>query len=139
MTEMQTTLSTATSSGTLTHLFDVGITSTPSGTLQLDSAALNNALNSKFSDVANLFNSATGYATRFEAFATAALDVQGAFANRTANFNGSIKSLDTQISNIEARLKRVEERYRMQFSALNTAMLRMNQTSSYLSQQLAKL
>ncbi|HEU0186953.1 MAG TPA: flagellar filament capping protein FliD [Gallionellaceae bacterium] len=139
MSDMQNTVATPASGGTLTHLFDIGITSTPTGTLQIDNAALSSALNNNFSNVTSLFSSATGYATRFEQWSTNALDVTGTFATKTSNLNDSIKSIGNQITALQARLKLVETNYRTQFSALNVALLNMNQTSSYLSQQLSKL
>jgi flagellar hook-associated protein 2 len=137
--EMQNIVATATSSGTLTNLFDVGITSTPAATLQIDSAQLTSAISNNFSNFASLFNSATGFGTRFNSWATNVLAADGTFANKTSNLRNSITSIDTQISSIESRLKLVEYNYRQQFSSLNVAMLSMSQTSTYLSQQLARL
>lgn len=134
--EMQNIVSTATSSGTLTHLFDVGITSTTTGTLQLDSTKLSSAMSTNFNDVATLFNSTTGYGTRFDQWSTSVLSVDGSLAHRTSSYNTSIQTLADRISAQESRLKLVESNYRQQFSALNVAMLGMTQTSTYLSQQL---
>ena len=52
------------SGGTLSHLAEVGITTQAGGTLKLSSSKLSSALASDFADVANLFNGATGFATR---------------------------------------------------------------------------
>ena len=107
--------------------------------MQLDSTKLNDALSANFGDVASLFNSATGFATRFENWADDALAFDGTFANRTTSLNDSIKSLASQRDIWETRLKSIEGQYRRQFSSLNMTLASMNQTSSYLTQQLSKM
>ncbi|MFH0934775.1 MAG: flagellar filament capping protein FliD, partial [Pseudomonadota bacterium] len=137
--EMRQIVATAASGGTLANLFEVGISAKSDGTLQLDSAKLNTAIASDFNNVADLFNSTTGFATRFDTWSTAALAFDGAFANRTASFNQSLKSIATQKDSLETRMDSLEQMYRRQFSSLNMALAGMNQTSTYLTQQLAKL
>lgn len=137
--EMRQIVATATSGGTLSNLFEVGISAKSDGTLQLDSSKLNTAISTSFSDVAALFNSATGFATRFDTWSTSALAFDGAFANRTSSFNNSLKSIATQKVSLETRMDSLEQMYRRQFSSLNMTLAGMNQTSTYLTQQLAKL
>lgn len=137
-TEMREIVSTATSGGNLNYLMDIGITSKTDGTLQLDSAKLNDALANQYSDVAALFNSATGYATRFDAWSSSALAYNGTFANRTDSLSQSLKALAVQRDAMEVRMKSIELNYRRQFSSLNAMVMSMNQTSAYLSQQLGK-
>lgn len=137
--EMRSIVATAASGGTLTNLFDVGVSAKSDGTLQFDSSKLNSAIASSFSDVAALFNSSTGFATRFDTWSTAALAFDGAFANRTTSINQNLTSLAAQKANLETRMDSIEMMYRRQFSSLNMALASMNQTSTYLTQQLAKL
>lgn len=137
--EMRAIVATATSGGTLSNLFEVGITSKTDGTLQLDSATLSSKMSTNFSDVASLFNSTTGFATRLNSWSTSALAFDGSFANRTSSFNETIKNISTQRTNLETRMASIEKRYRSQFSSLNVTLASMNQTSTYLTQQLAKL
>jgi flagellar hook-associated protein 2 len=137
-TEMRNILTTA-ASGNMSYLTSVGVTSKTDGSLQLDSATLNTAMTNSFSDVSALFNSASGFATRFETWSTSALAYNGTFANRTDSLNQYIKSIAAQRDAMEVRMKSVEQAYRKQFSSLNATVLSMNQTSTYLTQQLAKL
>jgi len=139
MTQMREIVSTAASGGTLANLYEVGVTSKSDGTLQLDSAKLNNKMSENFGDVASLFNSGTGFATRFYDWSHSTLSFEGTFANQTNSLNNSIKSLTSQRETWETRLKSIENQYRRQFSSLNVTLASMSQTSSYLTQQLAKL
>lgn len=138
-TEMRNIASTAVSNGNLTNLFDVGLTFKTDGTIQQDSAKLDSAIATTFSDVANLFNSTTGFATRFDTWSTSALASDGTFANRTSSINQSIKEIGTQRTALEARMSSLEAMYRRQYTSLNVALTQMNQTSTYLSQQLSRL
>lgn len=138
-TQMREILTTAASGGVLSNLTEVGVTSKTDGTLQLNSTTLNNAINSNFGNVAALFNSTTGFATRFESWSTSALAYDGTFANKTDSLNLALKSIATQRDALEVRMANIEKAYRKQFSTLNATLLGMNQTSAYLTQQLAKL
>lgn len=138
-TQMREIVTTAASGGTLSNLTEVGITTKSDGTLQLDSTKLSNAMSTNFGDVASLFNSATGFATRFDTWTSSALAFDGTFANQTTSLNNSVKSITSQRDIWETRLKSIEDQYRRQFSSLNMTLAGMNQTSAYLTQQLSKL
>lgn len=137
--QMQNILATAAGGGSLSNLFQVGVTSKSDGTLQLDSTKLNSAMSANFDDVASLFNSATGFATRFDNWAKSALAFDGTFASQTTSLNNSIKSLTAQRDSLETRMESVEAQYRRQFSTLNMTLAGMNQTSTYLTQQLSRM
>ena len=122
--------------GTLTNLYQAGIAFKVDGTLQLDSAKLNSALATNFNDVANLFNSATGYATKFDALATATLSASGTIPARISRIEANIKTIGVERDALESRMKVIERNYRTQFSQLNVLLGSMNQTSAYLTQQL---
>lgn len=138
-TTMRSIASAAVSGGTMTQLYEVGITFQSNGTMQLDSSKLSSAMSTNFNDVANLFNSATGYATQFDAWANTALVIDGTFATKTNSFNQSLQDISTQRDALERQMTNIEKRYRTQFSALNVVLSRMSGTSSYLTQQLSKL
>jgi flagellar hook-associated protein 2 len=63
----------------------------------------------------------------------------GSLKNRTNGLDSSIKRLDQRQEQLEARLAQIEKRYRAQFSALDTMLSSMNNTSTFLTQQLANL
>ncbi|TAK89942.1 MAG: flagellar hook protein FliD [Burkholderiaceae bacterium] len=67
------------------------------------------------------------------------LKTNGLFSARETGLNASISDIDKQQTALQNRLIQVEARYRAQFTALDTMISSMNQTSSFLTQQLASL
>jgi flagellar hook-associated protein 2 len=127
------------SGGALTSLSEVGISTKADGTLKLDSSKLNTAMANNFSDVTNLFSSATGYATRLNAWSESVLASGGLIDTRTQGLNTSIKGYNDQISRLEVRMATLQKQYTTTYSNLNVLLSNMNSTSAYLSQQLSKL
>lgn len=80
-----------------------------------------------------------GYAYTLNKLADSILANDGALSGRTNGINSSIKDIAKQRDTLEVRLGNLEARYRKQFSALDTMLGSMNQTSTYLTQQLASL
>ncbi|HEY4581545.1 MAG TPA: flagellar filament capping protein FliD [Lysobacter sp.] len=58
---------------------------------------------------------------------------------RTESLNKKLKDLTRQRDNYEVRIEQLTAQYRMQFSALDAMVTKLQSTSSYLSQQLASL
>ena len=80
-----------------------------------------------------------GYATTLNKWATSVLASDGSLASRTDGIGKTIKDIGNRRAALETRLIAIERRYRTQFVALDTMLSNMNQTSTYLTQQLAKL
>jgi flagellar hook-associated protein 2 len=129
-------LTNAVGSGDFRVLSDIGVSLQKDGTLKLDTAKLNKALESNFSGVSSLV-SAVG--TSFKSNLDTLIDSGGIITSATDNANRMIKDLQKRQDALEARLERVQTRYTKQFSALDTLLAGMNQTSSALSQMLANL
>ncbi len=128
----------AASGGTLSSLAQVGVSFQTDGTLKLDSSKLNSAMANNFSDVTNLFSSATGFATRLDAWSTSVLTSGGLIDTRTNSLNTSINGYNDQISRLEVRMATLQKQYTTQYSNLNMLLSSMNNTSTYLAQQFAK-
>lgn len=84
-------------------------------------------------------NFSKGFAFQLNKTLDDMLSTKGSLAARTDGVNRSIKDIDKQRETISARLTQTEARYRAQFTALDTLVGSMRQTSTYLSQQLANL
>jgi flagellar hook-associated protein 2 len=67
------------------------------------------------------------------------LTTDGTLASRTDGINNSVKDIGNRRAAIETRLLGIEKRYRAQFSSLDMMLSNMNQTSNYLTQQLAQI
>ena len=63
----------------------------------------------------------------------------GALASKTESLNNKLGRLDDQKERMDFRLEQIEKRYRAQFTALDSMLASMQQTSSFLTQQLAAL
>jgi len=63
----------------------------------------------------------------------------GPLNNRTDGINRNIQDISRQRDNLNRRLESIEARYRAQFSALDGLISNLNATSTFLTQQLAKL
>lgn len=80
-----------------------------------------------------------GYAYQFNNLATSLLGSSGPLAARADGINASLKTISTERDRINAQLTATEARYRAQFTALDTLLGSMTQTSTFLTQQLAAL
>lgn len=134
--QMRSIANSAVSGGTLTTLGEVGLSFSTTGTLNLDSKKLNSALAKDFNDVAHLFNSATGFATKFAGMTSKALAFDGTIATKTNGLNQSIKNVGDQIVSLESRMTRLQKQYTVLYSNLNVMLSNMAQTSAYLTRQL---
>jgi flagellar hook-associated protein 2 len=126
---------TGASGGTLTSLAQVGITTQLDGTLKVDNAQLNSAMTNNFSDVVNLFSSATGYATRLDAWSTSVVQTGGLIDTRTNSLNTSIKGYSDHVTKLESRMTILQQQYTTTYASLNVLLSNMNSTSAYLTQQ----
>ncbi|MFN7834477.1 MAG: flagellar filament capping protein FliD [Burkholderiaceae bacterium] len=61
----------------------------------------------------------------------------GALQTRTASLNNQLKRMTADETRLNNKLADIEKRYRAQYAALDTMIASMNQTSSYLTQQLS--
>lgn len=84
-------------------------------------------------------NFSRGYADQLNTLAGNLLTSDGVIASRTGGLNASIKDIDRRQDDFNLRLVTIEARYRAQFTALDTMLSNLNQSSAFLTQQLASL
>lgn len=80
-----------------------------------------------------------GLASQLGTTLTAMLETKGTIAGRTEGIDESIKDIDRRREILNKRLVETEKRYRAQFNALDQLVASMQQTSTYLTQQLDAL
>jgi flagellar hook-associated protein 2 len=80
-----------------------------------------------------------GYAAALDKIVQSYLASDGPLTGRTNGIDASIKTIDKRREDMERRLGDVEARLRAQFTALDTLISSLSSTSSFLTQQLAKL
>lgn len=119
------------------RLSDIGISLNKDGSLApLDTTKLNNALTTDYAGVTSLI---AKVGSTFKSAMDSMVGTNGAITGATDSTNAMIKSLDSQQTVINTRLASIQARYTAQFTALDTLIAGMKQTSSYLTQQLASL
>lgn len=114
----------------------VGIALQLNGTLKIDGATLQSALDAGVDDVAAL---AGGYGAQLDTLVGRFLSATGPLASRTDGLNRSIGDIDERRAALNSRLAKVEERYRAQFNALDGLISRLRGTSDFLTNQLGLL
>lgn len=126
----------------VSSLSEIGVAFKSDGTLAVDATKLDAALKDPAKGVAALFTGsgdvkglAAVVSSRLEAY----LDSDGLIAARTEGINASIKALGKQQEALARRLEMIEKRYMAQFTALDSMVASMQQTSTFLTQQLANL
>jgi flagellar hook-associated protein 2 len=128
-----------TGAGNLSLLSDIGVSFQKDGTLALDNSKLQKAINENFDDITKLFTSSEGFAAQLKTLSDNFLDDEGWIATRTDGLNTSIQNIKKREDAMQSRLESIEQRYRAQFTALDTALSSMQTTSAYLTQQLSAL
>jgi flagellar hook-associated protein 2 len=80
-----------------------------------------------------------GVAWQLDQTLTNMLGTEGTLASRTEGIDRSIEDIDNRRAVLNKRLIDIEKRYRTQFNGLDQLIASMQQTSTYLTQQLANL
>jgi flagellar hook-associated protein 2 len=122
--------------GTLANL---GITRQADGTLSIDTSTLNSALTSNPSAVQNLFSGTNGYATTLNSALNSYTSSDGIITTRITSLNNQLTQLGTQQTALNSRMAVYQQQLQQQYTALDTLMSTLNNTSSYLTTALAQL
>ncbi len=121
-------------------LSSVGITTQTDGTLNFDATKLSAALDADPASVKTLFsNSDVGVASRLSDNLQNYLSSTGTMQARQDGANATLKDIQKQRDQLDTRMSALEDMYRKQFSALDTLIGQLQQTSSFLTQQLSSL
>lgn len=134
MRSMLSSISSSLKGNGYTTLSDIGISFQKDGSLELDSTKLQSALDSDFAGVAKL---AAAYGNSMDSMITNLIGTNGLIIGKTDGLQSTVTSLQKQQTTLEARLTQTEARLTKQYSDLDTLIASMQQTSTYLTQQLA--
>lgn len=133
-------LNTPATGGTYSVLSEIGLTIQKDGTMKLDTDVLASALEENPDAVAALLAAdGEGFASRLATLSENWISSDGLLNVRTEGLNGRIDDISDRQEAIERRLTQVEARYRAQFSALDTLVSQFQNTSQFLTAQLAQL
>ena len=120
-------------------LASLGITRSADGSLAVDNAKLAATLDSNPSAVQDLFAGSNGYAKRLNTALDGFTASGGIISTRQQSLTDSLSKLNTQQSQLDARMSVYEKQLRDQYTQLDTLVSSLNNTSSYLTGALAQL
>jgi flagellar hook-associated protein 2 len=115
---------------------DLGVSFSTDGSMTANSTKLQNAIDT---DYASVVSTLGNYGTSFKSLAKNLTTSGGLLTSRTDGLNLSVKNYEAQRASLELRMTAIENRYKAQYTALDTAVASMQKTSSFLTQQLAKM
>jgi flagellar hook-associated protein 2 len=117
-------------------LVDLGVESSSSGTLSVNTSKLQAATKADFASVSKTI---AAYGSAFNTVATNMNGTDGLITGRLDGLNAATSRLKDTISAQETRLTTVQARYEKQFANLETLLSSLTTTSNYLTQQLSSL
>ncbi len=124
-------------------LSDIGVSKQRDGSLEFDASRLVAAMEASPTTVSDLFTSTgstgSGIGVYIDTELKSLLGSGGILSARTDGLSRSVSDIDDRRERLNLRLVAIEKRYRAQFTALDTLIASMQQTSQYLTQQLSAL
>lgn len=123
------------------RISDIGLQTQRDGTLKIDEAKLQSALNDLpelrrafgNSDSSNPANE--GFTRRLSNFARQVLDIEGALNTRTEGLQKMISKNSNDQERLELRVERFQARLVAQYTAMDANLARLNALGSYVTQQ----
>ncbi|WP_299730431.1 flagellar filament capping protein FliD [uncultured Endozoicomonas sp.] len=120
-------------------LGDLGLETTQTGDLTVNSSKLDAALSENFDALADIFAGEDGLMTRLEERLTPYLENGGSIAQREDRLTESLSDIGDDRLDLEARLVRTQSFYQQQFLAMENLLASLSGTSQWLTNNLASL
>jgi flagellar hook-associated protein 2 len=125
--------------GVYNSLASLGITTGVDGALSMNESKLRSALSADFKTVSNVFSGSGGVLARVNSQITNSLLTGGGVAARNSSLSVRQTAINNEKALIEVRTAKVKERYLAKFNVMDTLLAKMQNTSTYLNQQLDAL
>lgn len=126
-------------SGEYNTLASLGITTTDTGTLEIDSAALDTAISENFDDLGVLFASTTGVANVLTNRINEYTQSSGILSARENTLNDQLERISQSRVDLNFRLDKMETTLRRKFGAMDLIVAQFSATGDFLTQQLSNL
>jgi flagellar hook-associated protein 2 len=130
-------------SGSISSLSELGITTQRDGTLYQNTSKMDAALKDNFDGVVSLLageGSVDGVMKKFNYFLLEQTSgTNGLYAGKKKSYDQSVKRIDDQILNMEARVSQREASLRAQYTAMEKLVSGLNAQGSFLTQQMDML
>lgn len=125
--------------GDFTSLNSIGVTFDNAGKLQLNEDDLDTVLNSNFDAVSNIFASTTGVSIKLQDLIDNYVGSGSILDVRETSLSDQQRQLERDRLSFDYRMTQLETQLRNKFGAMDTLVAQFNNTSTFLSQQLATL
>lgn len=116
-------------------LSSLGISFQKDGTLLLDQSKLEKAMSKDFTKVVNFFSGDTSILKSINTSLNDLTQSNGTIDNKTKGLKNTVDNIEKQKTAMQKRLDSIEQRYKTQFTTLDSLLTGMSQTSTYLSKQ----
>lgn len=127
-------------SSALTSLAQIGITVGTDGTLSVNNATLNSALQNNPSAVSNLFtNSTTGVAVQLGNVLTTFTQSGGLVDQATTSLQSTLTNISTQQTALNDQLTQLQSQLYAEYTAMETVVSQLKSTATALTSELAAL
>jgi flagellar hook-associated protein 2 len=122
--------------GVVRSLADLGVkTDFHDGTLSIDGAVFAKALSADPQGIQSLFSTGAGLGAQVKALATRFTDpLSGSFTARTDGLNETIKSLDTEMADMQTQVDGYHDRLLAEFASMESILASLKSQASYLTQ-----
>jgi flagellar hook-associated protein 2 len=134
---------TVNTSGSLSILSQLGITTQTDGTLRQNNTDLDEALADNYEATVNLLSGEGDVDGVMKNFNYYLLDItsgtNGFYANKKTNYDSLVRRLDDSIRNMEPRMERKEATLRAKFSVMELLVSGLNAQGDFLTQQMDML
>jgi len=121
------------------NITELGITTDEAGHFQVDTTRLAEVMTESFTAVSELFASDNGLVSKLDKTLDSYLSSTGSVASRETSLKSGIKDVADDREVLGKRLAAIEKRYRSKFSAMDLLLGQLQNTSTYLAQQLENL
>jgi flagellar hook-associated protein 2 len=118
------------------YLVDVGVSTESNGKLSLDDTKFDTAVTEDFAGIVDLVN---GFSEQMEQTVSGYLNTGGFLEARTQGIQARIDDIDDRRVALDRRFEALQARYVKQFTALDTLLGQLQNTSNFLTQQLSSL
>lgn len=126
--------------GDYTSLNSIGITFDEFGKLSLDETAIDKVLDTNFDAISDIFATTdTGVSLKIQDLVDNYISSGGILDIRESSLNDQKRRLETDRLNFDYRISQLETQLRNKFGAMDALVAQFNNTSSFLSAQLATL
>lgn len=121
------------------ELSALGLKTATDGTLTLDGSKFDAATTANPAAVKDLFAETSDLGKNLRDVLTGYLGNQGLLESRSKGLNDRMQSIQKNRDDLDARMEKLADTYRRQFTALDAMMAQMQSTSTYIAQQLGAI